>query len=119
MIDTRDIARVAAHALVDPGHEGKAYGLSGPEAVSYAQVAETFSRVLGKPVKYVDLPPEQTKQAMLGMGMPAWLVDALLVLAAILAAGGGARVTDAVEKVGKAKPRTIEQFVRDHAQAFA
>ncbi len=118
MIDTRDIARVAAHALVDPGHEGKTYVLTGGEAVSYAQVAATFSRVLGKPVKYVDMPPEQAKPAMLGMGIPAWLVDDLLTLSSVFAAGHGAQVTDAVEKVGKAKPRTIEQFVRDHAKAF-
>ncbi len=113
-----DIARVAAHALVDPGHEGKTYVLTGGEAVSYAQVAATFSRVLGKPVKYVDMPPEQAKPAMLGMGLPAWLVDDLLTLSSVFAAGHGAQVTDAVEKVGKAKPRTIEQFVRDHAKAF-
>lgn len=119
MIDTRDIARVAAHALADPGHEGKTYVLTGGQAVSYAQVAEAFSRVLAKPVKYVDMPPDQAKPAMLGMGMPAWLVDDLLGLASIFAAGHGARVTDAVEKVGKAKPRTIEQFVRDHARAFS
>jgi uncharacterized protein YbjT (DUF2867 family) len=118
MIDTRDIARVAAHALVDPGHEGKTHVLTGGEAVSHAQVAATFSRVLGKPVKYVDLPPEQAKPAMLGMGMPAWLVDDLLTISSFFAAGQGAQVTDAVEKVGKAKPRTIEQFVRDHAKAF-
>jgi hypothetical protein len=51
--------------------------------------------------------------------MPAWLVDYLTTLASIFAAGHGPRVTDAVEKVGKAKPRTLEQFVRDYAQAFA
>jgi uncharacterized protein YbjT (DUF2867 family) len=118
MVDTRDIARVAAHVLVDPGHEGKTYVLTGGEVVSYAQVAATFSRVLGKPVKYVDMPPEQAKPAMLGMGIPAWLVDDLLTLASIFAAGYAAQVTDAVEKVGKATPRTIEQFARDHAKAF-
>ena len=119
MIDTRDIARVAAHALVDPGHEGKIYVLTGPQAVSYTQVAETFSRVLRKPVKYADVPPEHARPAMLGMGMPAWLVDDLLELASIFAAGRGAQVTDAVEKVGKAKLHTIEQFVRDYAHAFS
>ena len=119
MIDTRDIARVAAHALVDPGHEGKTYVLTGPEAIDYAQVAKTFSRVLGRPVKYVDLPPEQARRGMLGTGLPEWLVDILLGLSSIYAAGRGAQVTDAVEQVGGAKPRTIAQFVRDHVLAFA
>ena len=119
MIDARDIARVAAHALVDSEHEGKTYVLSGPEAVDYAQVAETFSHVLGRPVKYVDLPPEQARLGMLGTGLPEWLVDILLGLSSIYAAGRGAQVTDAVEHVGGAKPRTIAEFVRDHVLAFA
>lgn len=118
MVDARDIARVAAHALVDAGHEGRTYILTGGEAITFAQVAETFSHVLGRPVKYVDLPPEQAKPAMVGMGMPAWLAADLLGLASTFAAGQGARITDAVEKVGKAKPRTLEQFVRDHTSAF-
>jgi uncharacterized protein YbjT (DUF2867 family) len=119
MIDTRDIARVAARALVDPGHEEKTYLLTGPEAIDYAQVAVTFSRVLGRPVKYVDLPPEQARSGMLGTGLPEWLVDILLGTSSIYAAGRGAPVTDAVEQVGKVKPRTITQFVRDHIRAFA
>jgi uncharacterized protein YbjT (DUF2867 family) len=119
MIDTRDIARVAANALVDPEHEGKTYVLTGPEAINYAQVAETFSRVLGRPVKYVDLPPDQARLGMLGTGQPEWLIDFLLGVSSIYAAGRGAQVTDAVEHVGKAKPRPIIQFVRDHVLAFA
>jgi uncharacterized protein YbjT (DUF2867 family) len=119
MIDARDIARVAAHALVDSEHEGKTYVLTGPEAVDYAQVAETFSHVLGRPVKYVDLSPEQARLGMLGTGLPEWLVDILLGLSSIYAAGRGAQVTDAVEHVGGAKPRTIAEFVRDHVLAFA
>jgi len=119
MIDARDIARVAAHALVDSEHEGKTYVLTGPEAVDYAQVAETFSHMLGRPVKYVDLPPEQARLGMLGTGLPEWLVDILLGLSSIYAAGRGAQVTDAVEHVGGAKPRTIAEFVRDHVLAFA
>jgi uncharacterized protein YbjT (DUF2867 family) len=119
MIDARDIARVAARALVDPGHEEKTYLLTGPEAIDYAQVAMTFSRVLGRPVKYVDLPPEQARTGMLSTGLPEWLVDILLGTSSIYAAGRGAPVTDAVEQVGKSKPRTIAQFVRDHVQAFS
>ena len=119
MIDARDIARVAAHALVDLGHDGKTYVLTGPEAINYGRVAETFSQVLGRSVQYVDLPPEQARLAMLGTGLPEWLVDILLGLSSIYAAGRGAQVTDAVEQVGGAKPRTIAQFVRDHVLAFA
>ena len=63
--------------------------------------------------------PEQARLAMLGTGLPDWLVDILLGLSSIYAAGRGAQVTDAVEQVGGAKPRTIAQFVRDHVLAFA
>src|SRR2546427_480550 len=70
-IDVRDIAAVAAAVLVDAGHEGKAYGLSGPEAPTHAEIAEKFSRALGKPVRYVDLPDDDYVRALEGFGLPS------------------------------------------------
>jgi len=55
-IDVRDIASVAVKVLSTSGHEGKAYSLTGPEALTNAQVAEKLSRVLGRTIRYVDVP---------------------------------------------------------------
>jgi uncharacterized protein YbjT (DUF2867 family) len=54
--DTRDIAAVAAQVLTGPGHQGQRYIVTGPEALSAAEVAERLSAAIGRPVRYVDLP---------------------------------------------------------------
>src|SRR5712691_1137231 len=60
MIHTRDIAKAAAVTLTEPGHEGKIYTLTGPQAISYRQATEILSRVLGRPLKFV---PETEDEA--------------------------------------------------------
>lgn len=119
MVDARDIAAVAARVLMAPEeHRGHTYLVTGPAAVSYADVAATLSKVLGRPVRYVDVAPADAKQAMLVMGMSEWLADDLLTLFAIGRAGGGAVVTDLVPRVTGRPARGLEEFVRDHGQAF-
>src|SRR3954468_23846487 len=76
-VDVRDIAAVTAHVLAEDGHEGRAYDVTGPAALGYADVAATFARVLGRPVSYVDVPPAAAKQGMVAGGMPEWVADAL------------------------------------------
>src|ERR1700693_4204039 len=68
-IDVGDIAEVAAIALTTPGHEGKIYPLTGPEALSMAEVAEKLSAATGKPMRYINVAPEQARQAQLDAGV--------------------------------------------------
>jgi uncharacterized protein YbjT (DUF2867 family) len=79
-IDIRDIAAVAVKVLTGDGHEGKAYTLTGREALSNARIAEILSDGTGREIRYVDLPPEQFKQALLAAGTPEWSADALIDL---------------------------------------
>ena len=58
MIDVRDIADVAVSVLTEDGHEGKTYNLTGPESISFHDVAAGLSKVLGKHVDYVNVPLE-------------------------------------------------------------
>jgi uncharacterized protein YbjT (DUF2867 family) len=119
-VDVRDIAAVAAHVLAEEGrHDGQAYGITGPQALGYADVAATFARVLGRPVNYVDVPATAAKQSMMQAGMPEWQADAINELSEEMKQGHFATVTDVVERVGKKKPVTLEQFVRENAAAFA
>lgn len=117
-VDARDIAAVAARTLIEDGHEGKTYVVTGPEALSYYDVAEKLSAVAGKEVKYVALSPEQFREGALAQGLPEWLVDALAPLNELLASNKASAVTDVVREVGKKEPTTFDQFARDHAQAF-
>jgi uncharacterized protein YbjT (DUF2867 family) len=117
-IDTRDIAAVAAELLTSPGHQGTSYTLTGPEALTSAEVAERLSAATGHQVRYVDLPPEAFGQALAGAGLPGWLVDGLIEGNTMMAAGHAATVTDEVAKVAGRPPRTFEQFAADHRLEF-
>ena len=117
-VDTRDIAAVAVAALTEPGHEGKAYEITGPQLLSYDDVAAVFSRVTGKPVKYQDIPTATAKQAMLGMGIPDWNCDGINELMDQMRADQYTMTTDVVSRVGHKAPTTLEQFVRENAAAW-
>ena len=118
MIDVDDIAAVAATALTAPGHAGKAYTLTGPEALSYQDVAEKLSRSLGRRVAYKDVALEVMRERLLASGMPAWHVDVQVDFSTALGAGQASTVTNAVEAVTGSPPRTFDQFIREHIALF-
>ena len=118
-VDVRDIAAVAAAALAEPGHEGKVYEVTGPESLSYADVARIFSSVLGRDIKHVNVPLETAKQGMIQSGLPEWAADAINELSQGMAEGIFDRVTDVAHTIGKTEPITLERFVREHREHFA
>ncbi len=118
MVDTRDVAAVAVRALTEDGHDHKIYDVTGAEALSFDAVADAISEAIGRKVSYVHVPPEYAKKQMLGVGVPRWLVDDMLVLFASFREGYGAAVSDAVQSVTGRRPRSFPQFARDHARAF-
>jgi uncharacterized protein YbjT (DUF2867 family) len=118
MIDTEDVGAVAARCLVADGHSRHAYDLTGPSAISHAECAATLSRVLGRPITYVDVPAETAANGMRAHGLPDWLVDGLTVLFGIYASGAASTVSPAVERILKRPARSFEAFVRTHAAAF-
>jgi uncharacterized protein YbjT (DUF2867 family) len=117
MVDVRDIAAVAATVLTSSGHEGKAYTLTGPEALSMSEAAQKLAAAIGKPVKYVDVPPDAARKAMVAQGIPAWFVEDLLKLMEVFAAGYAATVSPDVNNV-TGQARTFDAFARDFAHAF-
>ncbi len=117
-IDIRDIGAVAAKVLTENGHDGKAYTLTGPSALSNAEIAQILSDDLGREIRYVDLPPAQFKLALLGAGLKEWDADALIDLQRLYREGGASAVTQDVERLLGRKPTSFEQFSRDHRQAF-
>ncbi|MEX0879327.1 MAG: SDR family oxidoreductase [Thermoanaerobaculia bacterium] len=118
IIDARDIGAVAAKVLTEPGHEGKAYTLSGPEALSNLQMAEKLSKAIGKPVKYVDMPEAEYKEMLVGFGMPEPFVDAFIDLQHYYHKGGGEPVTGDVEQLLGRKPGSFDKFAKDHAAVW-
>jgi uncharacterized protein YbjT (DUF2867 family) len=117
-IDIRDVAAVAVKTLTEDDHLGKAYTLTGPEALTNAEIAQILSNVLGREIRYVNLPPAELKKAMLSAGTPEWSADAILDLQRLYREGKAAAVTQDVEQVLGRKPVSFAKFVSDHRDAF-
>lgn len=117
-VDVRDIAAVAAVALTQAGHEGATYTLTGPEAITHAQIAAALTSALGRTVTFIDVPPEAFADSIRAV-LPPWQVDGLLEDYAHYRRGEAAAVSPAVAEITGQAPRSIEQFARDYAGAFA
>jgi len=118
-IDARDIAAVAAVTLTLPGHEGKKYVLTGPEALGYREVAKIIEDAIGRSVNYVAESPEEARERLLRAEAPAWSIDSMLALAAYQRVGGAtAMVSEAVASLLGRPPGSFSQFVQDYASAF-
>jgi uncharacterized protein YbjT (DUF2867 family) len=117
-IDPADIGAVAVRALTSAGHGGKAYTITGPEALDGAGYAAILTKVLGRTVTFVDVPPDTARQAMLGSGIPPAYVDALLDLLAAMKAGYTGAVTNTVQDVLGRPAATFESWATRNAGAF-
>ncbi|MFD8543213.1 SDR family oxidoreductase [Streptomyces sp. NPDC059649] len=117
-IDVGDIAAVAARVLTSDGHDGCVHDLTGPEALTYAEAAETFSEVLGKPVRYVGLPDDEARAAMLSRGLPEFYADALIDVARSYRNGGAEKVTSTVADLTGREPLGFADFVRRNRHFF-
>jgi len=118
-VDVRDIAAVAVQALIsDNQHKGKAYSITGPEALSYGQTAEILSKGLGKEIKYVNIPDEDARKGMKDMSMDDWSANSLIELFDITRKGYTSDITSVVEELTGRKPISFSQFVKDYAEAF-
>ena len=117
-IDVRDIAAVAAKALASEEHDGKTYELNGPEALTCAEVAERISKHSRIKARYVDIPIEAQRKAMLDQKMPGWQVDALLELQEYYTGGRGGTVDGVLEGLLGRPPVTIDAFLQENAAEF-
>ena len=117
-VDPRDVARVAAIALTQPGYSGQACELTGSELFTIGEMVQVISRVLGKQIQYVDIPPIAAKLFMLKSGMDKVLVNALMELLVTLRKNEGAIITDTVQCVTGNTPGTFEAWCREHVGAF-
>jgi uncharacterized protein YbjT (DUF2867 family) len=105
MVDEEDVAAVAAQALLNPLHDGKAFTLTGPAALSYAEIAAIMTELTGKTIRYVDTPEADARKAMIGAGLPEWIADFINDLRRMERSGGAAAVSRDIEKV-TGKPAT-------------
>jgi uncharacterized protein YbjT (DUF2867 family) len=117
-VDARDVAAVAARALSEEGHENCSYQLTGPEAMTDADVAGTLADVLGRDVPVAAVSDDELASRMRGH-LPDWTVDGLVEVWELQRSGALAGVApDVVALLGR--PATpFRRFAEDHRDAFA
>lgn len=117
-VDIRDLADVAAAALTTSEHDNKSYALTGPETLTFAEMAHQLSRAVGRTITFVDVPPEAMRAALMEPGFPVWQADGLVEEFAMYRRGEASAAESGVrEALGRA-PRSFEGFARDYAPLF-
>lgn len=115
-IDVRDIAAVAVRALIEDGHSNRAYPLTGNEALTYYEVADIFTSVLGKQIRYTNPSLLKFIWVMRSRGLK---LDFVLIMAAIYTTArlglAGAVTPDTEQLLGR-PPLTMRQYVEDYRQ---
>lgn len=118
-VDARDVAAVAAHILGKPGpHEGRSYDITGPAAITYAELAAHIAQVSGRTVEFRDTPAEEVRRRLLGYGWSEWTADGMLEVYAAYGKGLASVVTDEVEKATGRAAVDFGTFLAGHAAAF-
>jgi uncharacterized protein YbjT (DUF2867 family) len=118
MIDAWDIGEVAAKVLTEEGHESEVYTLTGPAAISFYDVAEALSEVLGKEVSYINIPLGKAKEAMLNMGLSEWRADVLIEYAKAHSEGYSDFTTNDVEQLTGHPATSYKKFAGDFERVF-
>lgn len=118
LIDIRDIARVAAAALTAAGHENKIYNLTGPEALTHAEMADKLSVATGRKIDFVDISPKVLREILLSVGFPGWQAEGLVEDYAHYKLGEAAEVKNGVFEATGGETINFSTFAADYSHLF-
>jgi (4-alkanoyl-5-oxo-2,5-dihydrofuran-3-yl)methyl phosphate reductase len=117
-IHSDDIAEIAVRALTTRDYDGVSLPITGPEALSYAEMTAKIAAVIGKPLVMQPISDAEARQQQLAWAAPEPLVEARLSIFRAIREGRLATPTDTVLRVLGRKPITFDQWVRENAAAF-
>jgi uncharacterized protein YbjT (DUF2867 family) len=117
-IDARDIAALAVTAMTQNGHDGKTYVVTGPESLSGNDVADIFSRVLERRIRYVDVSDREARDYWEKSGLSDRRVDWLSDYYRFCRDGGTALLSPVDPILIGREPIALEMFVKDNIGAF-
>ncbi len=119
LVDTRDVADVAAHIARDPEpHVNKTYWITGPQLLSYNDVATTLSSALQRSIAFQPRTFDEDKKAMISVGVPEPIAEQNAQAFSLIAAGDAEWLSDDINTILGHPGRSFEQFARDHTIAF-
>jgi uncharacterized protein YbjT (DUF2867 family) len=117
-VDCRDVADVAAATLTRPGHEGRTYTLTGPEALSFGEVAARLSKAAGQDIRYPATTPDEMADYLSGLGLPPVAVDWVVGLFELIRSGVNTPVTDTVERLTGRWARGFDAYAAENTGAW-
>lgn len=118
-VDARDVAAVAVAALKDPSHAGRIYTVTGSESLSFPQIADRLSHILGKPVRYNDITANEARGWLQGKGLSPVMIEAKLEYWDACASNMlNVPPNTVVQDVTGRPPRSLEAFVQDYKGRF-
>jgi len=116
LIDEQDIAAAATRVLLDSGHAGRTYYLTGPQSLTQIQQAEAIGSAIGRPVRFEELSPDAFRQ-FAAQRFPAPVVDDLL-RGWSQSVGRAADIAPDLEKLIGRPATTYAQWATQHADAY-
>jgi NAD(P)H dehydrogenase (quinone) len=119
LIDSADVVDAAVAVLTDVGKRGGKHVLTGPAAVTWPEVAEALTRVLGRPIKYDPVSIDERRAELEAAGLAPWRVELLLGLEEIGRTGLYSTTTNTVKALTGHPPRTIEDYIERNRSAFS
>jgi uncharacterized protein YbjT (DUF2867 family) len=120
MIDARDVAAAATAVAIAPGaHAGRTYWLTGPDLITYDDIAKELSATLGHEVEYRRIRPDEHRAVMIRAGVPEAVATSNAQAFGLIAEGDAAWLTGDVATLTGTAPRSLHTFITEHAAAFA
>lgn len=117
-VDVRDVAAVAAKVMTQPGHENKAYDLTGSEALDYYQISNILSEATGKEITYTNPSSGVFGKRMSAEGSAKDFITVMKGIYLVAKLGLAGKVTSETEQILGRKPITFEQFAKDNRELF-
>jgi len=114
MVDASDVGAVLAAALVEDGHHGRTYVVTGPQALSLDDVAQIIGRVRLQRLRYTPVPARVVAMAQRRQGVDPWLVAHASAMAGLLSSGEASTVTMTVAELTGRPPRSFVDFAAEH-----
>jgi uncharacterized protein YbjT (DUF2867 family) len=117
-IHSDDIAAVATEALSSRKYDGESLAITGPEAVTFAEVTEKIAAAIGKALVFQPISDEEARRRYAATGVPAEETEAHVALWRAIREGRLATVTDSVERILGRKPIGLDQWIKENAASF-
>ncbi|MEU6766257.1 NmrA family NAD(P)-binding protein [Streptomyces sp. NPDC046853] len=118
-VDADDIAAVAVRALTDERPHNAAHLVTGPETLSYTDIAEVISKASGRTVSHRSVPVAQLRERLVAAGIPEAFAGALAAMDDSIAHGSEDRVDPAVERITGRAARSFADFAAENAAKWA